>query len=191
MRSRTIRAALRVAFFSSVLSSIPLLAAESNFDPDTGLRIHHYTDPVPDSVPGGVTLSTDDVASLIASTSVVLLDVLSINNVRYDELDGTWPEFPPRQHIKNSLWLPNVGYGKPSSDMLQYLLKQTAKATNNNREHPILVYCISDCWMGWNAVQHLAKAGYENLYWFPEGTDGWIEAGLPLVDAEPVPVDLE
>lgn len=182
-------AALLACLVCSVASAIA--KADSNFDPDTGLRIHHYTDPVPDTVPGGIVLDTSAVVALLNREPVVLLDVISINDVRYDELDGSWPNPPAREHIEGSLWLPNVGYGKPSDDMLQYLLKQTEAATNNNKDHAVLVYCVSDCWMGWNAVQHLAGAGYRRVYWYPDGTDGWQASGFSLVAAEPTPVDVE
>ena len=45
------------------------MAQESYFDPDTGLRIHHYTDPVPDYVPGGTVLDTAGVKDLIDSVA--------------------------------------------------------------------------------------------------------------------------
>ena len=102
---------LKAAACAAVFISVRVFAATDFFDPASGLRIHHYTDPVPDSVPGGVTLNTAELAVLIKQESVILIDVLSINDVRYDELDGSWPDYPARENIPGSLWLPNVGYG--------------------------------------------------------------------------------
>lgn len=186
-----LRTAAIAAVFCSVGVPMGLLQADTNFDPDTGLRIHHYTDPVPESVPGGVTIDTAQAKALVDRGDVILLDVISINDVRYDELDGSWPDFPVRKNIAGSLWLPNVGYGKPAPDMLRYLLDTVAEATDSQVEHPIMVYCISDCWMGWNAVQHLANAGYRTVFWYPEGTDGWVASGFPVVLSEPVPVEVD
>ena len=89
------------------------------------------------------------------------------------------------------MWLPNVGYGRPSPDMLKYFLDTVSEATGGDKEYPVLIYCVSDCWMGWNAVQHLARGGYMNVYWSPRGTDGSIEAGYPLELTEPTPVDVD
>ena len=75
------------------------MAQESYFDPDTGLRVHHYTDPVPNYVPGGTVLDTAGVKDLINSGRVALIDVLSISGVRYDELDGSWSDYKPRYNI--------------------------------------------------------------------------------------------
>ena len=44
--------------------------------------------------------------------------------------------------------------------------------------------------MSWNAAKRAISYGYSNVHWYPEGTDGWAEAGLPLAGAEPVPVAL-
>ena len=115
------------------------IAQSSYFDPDTGLRIHNYTDPVPDHVPGGTVLDTAGVKDLIDSGRVVLIDVLSISGVRYDELDGSWSDYKPRYNIPGSIWLPNVGFGRPSSDMLKYFLHATSEATNVERDYPILI----------------------------------------------------
>jgi len=180
-------AACAAVFYSTIA-----LAADDAFDPETGLRIHHYTDPVPTTVPGGVTLDTAGVVDLLQSTpDLVLLDVLSINDVRYDELDGSWPDAPPRDNIPGSLWLPNVGYGRPAEDMRTYLLETMTEAVSGDLSKPILVYCIADCWMGWNAVQHLANADFKTVYWYPDGTDGWAAANLPLEVSEPVPVNVD
>ena len=55
---------------------------------------------------------------------------------------------------------------------------------------PLLFYCLKDCWMSWNAAKRAIALGYRHVYWFPEGTDGWTEAGGTLqagAPAEPVP----
>ena len=166
-------------------------ATERNFDPENGLRIHHYTEPVPDTVPGGIVVDTEGVRKLIDKTDAILIDVLSISGVRYDELDGSWPDHEPRYNIPGSSWLPNVGYGRPSADMLKYFLDAVAEATAGEKSRPVLIYCISDCWMGWNAVQHLSRAGYTRVYWSPTGTDGWSAMGYELELTEPTPVNVD
>ncbi len=42
--------------------------------------------------------------------------------------------------------------------------------------------------MSWNAAKRALALGYQNVAWYPDGTDGWHEAGLPLQDAgKPIP----
>ncbi len=41
--------------------------------------------------------------------------------------------------------------------------------------------------MSWNAAKRALALGYRNVAWFPDGSDGWQDAGLPLADAQPAP----
>ena len=40
---------------------------------------------------------------------------------------------------------------------------------------------------GWNAAKRVLSMGHTNVAWYPEGTDGWTDALLPVVDAQPAP----
>jgi rhodanese-related sulfurtransferase len=41
--------------------------------------------------------------------------------------------------------------------------------------------------MSWNAAKRAVAWGYNGVAWYPEGTDGWQEVGLPLVEGKPAP----
>ena len=41
--------------------------------------------------------------------------------------------------------------------------------------------------MSWNAAKRALAAGYRNVMWFRDGTDGWQELGYPLVDVSKEP----
>jgi rhodanese-related sulfurtransferase len=41
--------------------------------------------------------------------------------------------------------------------------------------------------MSWNAAKRALTYGYSNISWYPLGSDGWEQAGLPLVEAKPEP----
>jgi rhodanese-related sulfurtransferase len=40
--------------------------------------------------------------------------------------------------------------------------------------------------MSWNAAKRAIGLGYRNVIWYPDGTDGWAAAGLPLERREPL-----
>jgi PQQ-dependent catabolism-associated CXXCW motif protein len=42
-----------------------------------------------------------------------------------------------------------------------------------------------ECWMSWNAAKRAVALGYARVHWYPDGTDGWAAAGLPLAEARP------
>jgi hypothetical protein len=41
--------------------------------------------------------------------------------------------------------------------------------------------------MSWNAAKRALALGYRSVHWYPDGTDGWGEAGFLLERVEPAP----
>ncbi len=161
---------------------------EASFDPTTGYRVAHYRAAVPETVPGGTRANLDKVDQLIKD-SAVLLDVMPSEGAGADPATGQWRLSRPHQTIPGATWLPDVGRGKLTARFDSYLKSNVETLTKGDKAKPIIIFCQSDCWMSWNAVQRLAGLGYSSLYWFPEGTDGWVEWGdRKLAPAEPVPM---
>ena len=161
---------------------------EAAFDPATGYRIAHYRAAVPETVPGGTRVDLDKLDELIKG-SAVLLDVMPSEGAGVDPATGKWRLSRPHQTISGATWLPDVGRGKLTAVFESYLKSNVETLTKGDKAKPIIIFCQSDCWMSWNAVQRLAGLGYTKLYWFPEGTDGWVEWGdRKLAQAEPVPM---
>jgi PQQ-dependent catabolism-associated CXXCW motif protein len=105
-----------------------------------------------------------------------------------DGLAAAWLPNEPRLGIPGSVWLPNVGYGRLEPHIDAYFRANLERITGGDRTRCLLFYCKADCWMSWNAVRRAASYRYACLYWYRDGTDGWSAAGLPLEEAEPVPL---
>lgn len=158
------------------------------FDSVTGYRIAHYRAAVPETVPGGTRIDLDKTDALIKD-GAVLLDVMPSEGAGADPVTGQWRLSRPHQTIPGATWLPDVGRGKLTPVFEAYLKANLEALTKNDNAKAVIIFCQSDCWMAWNAVQRIAALGYSSLYWFPEGTDGWVEWGdRKLVPASPVPV---
>lgn len=192
-------AGLASALLAAALAAAPLMAETTEehrakrpdlFHPETGLRIARQRAPTPDDVPGAERVSAAETRAL-AEGGAVLLDVGGAAQSRYDDLDGTWLVPEPHPSLPNAVWLPETGRGTLSFTMARYLSDTVARLTGADLGHPIVVFCIADCWMSWNAAQHLGMLGYREVYWFAEGVDGWREEGWPLPVVDPVPVDLD
>ena len=163
-------------------------AGDDSFDPATGFRIAHYRAAVPDSVPGGTRIKLEQLDALVKA-GAVLLDVMPSEGAGANAETGAWQLSRAHQSIPGSTWLPDVGRGKITPQFESYLASNLETLTKGNKTKAVIVFCQSDCWMAWNAVQRAAKLGYTALYWFPEGTDGWVEWGdRKLTPATPVPV---
>lgn len=155
-----------------------------------GLRDHDYRTPPPPTVAEAVTIDTADLQQLmhLHGPSLVLLDVMAVpKRPASEQTPSAWIPSKVRQHIPGSVWLPNVGYANLPPEMEQFFQQHLQRLTDGDPQRPIVMYCIADCWMSWNAIRRAARYGYTQLYWYRDGTDGWKSAGLSLVDAEPVP----
>lgn len=173
-----------------VVPASGLSVGELEYIGPNGYRMSHYRAPTPASVPGARTLTTQALLTLIEEKAAVLIDVQAVT-VRPDverEFGISWLPNKTRYHIPNSTWLPNVGYGDLGPKIDLYFRGQLNRLTGGDPDQTIVFYCIVDCWMSWNAAQRASRYGYTEVYWYPEGSDGWAEHGLPLTEATPIPL---
>ena len=184
---------LAAVLLMAAASSIQPLADQHypHLDPKTGYRMGHYRAPTPASVPGATRLDRQALQRKIAENDVLLIDVIAHVGAGYDPITGDWFVQEPRQNIPSSVWLADVGGGHLTPVMARYFEENLEKLTRGDRDRAIVIYCQADCWMGWNAVKRAVGWGYKSVYWYPEGTDDWSAAGLPLEAATPVPVTIE
>ncbi len=183
---------LRILLFLPLLlipPSTSAIAEENALFSPQGYRIADYRSPLPVAPPAGQRIDTRGLQRLLDEADPVLIDVLAIT-LRAESADFglAWLPATQRQNLPGSLWLPNVGYGRLEPCMRDWFEQNLRRLTGGDVERPLVFYCITDCWMSWNAVKRAASLGYRNLYWYPEGSDGWGEAGLPLAQGEPQPL---
>ena len=152
-----------------------------------GYRMDDYRTPTPETVAGGVVLDTDAAYELWKSGSAVWIDVLPAPRRPANlPISALWMPVP-HHDIPDSLWLPDIGRGALSPELETYFRDHLEAATRGQRDTAIVFYCLVDCWMSWNAAKRAASWGYTRVYWYPDGTDGWEAAKLPLAETEPVP----
>ncbi len=166
---------------------------EPFYDAATGYRIEHYRAATPNDVPGGTKIEIDDIDRLTVNEPdpgkrSLLVDVMPSTGAGYDPETGEWRLTKRHGHIPGSTWLPDVGRGQISAELDTFFRSNLAQLTGGNFDKPLIIYCQSDCWMGWNAVQRAAGYGYSKIYWYPDGIDGWRDWEREFVPAEAVPV---
>ena len=160
--------------------------AHAVFDPSTGYRIARYRAPVRDTPPGGKRIWVDELERIVAENSAILIDVMPSTGPGPNPKTGDWRMTKNRENIPGSVWLPDVGDGKIDGRMIAYFRDNLARLTQGDPSRKIVVYCQADCWMSWNAVKRAASFGYTNLFWYPEGTDGWRDWVGTFAPATPV-----
>jgi PQQ-dependent catabolism-associated CXXCW motif protein len=175
--------AVRIALAMVLLAIADARAAEV-IEPD-GYRLEDYRAPTPATLRGATVIGTQEAEKNWRSRSASFIDVLPRPPRPRKLPEGTLWRDKPRADIPDSIWLPDTGYGELAPSMADYFAKGLEKATGGNRARLIVLYCLADCWMSWNAARRALALGYPNVAWYPEGTDGWLAAGLPLKDATP------
>ena len=170
------------------ISLVPLCGFAQEAEPED-YRMDHYRGPVPETLSGGTVVDSEEAYELWKSGKVAFIDVLP-RPPKPKKLpeDTIWRE-KPRHSIPGAIWLPNVGYGALAEITHDYFRRGLETATGGDIDHPILIFCLEECWMSWNAAKRALEYGYTNVYWLPEGTDGWTFFDFPteVIEAEPEP----
>jgi PQQ-dependent catabolism-associated CXXCW motif protein len=152
-----------------------------------GYRVDDYRAPVPASLLGATAIDTAGAEALWREHRALFVDVLPTPR-RPEKLpaDALWMPLPHRD-IPGSLWLPEVGRGALSPTLDAYFRDGLEGITKGDKAAPLVIYCLADCWMSWNAAKRALSYGYTRLYWYRDGTTGWEGAALPTEEAKPAP----
>jgi PQQ-dependent catabolism-associated CXXCW motif protein len=177
--------AVRFALVAMIVTAAESAAAGVP-EPD-GYRLENYRSPTPTTLRGVRVVGTDEAEKIWRSHSASFVDVLPRPPRPRDLPEGTLWRDKPRANIPGSIWLPDTGYGELAPSMAGYFSSGLDKATDGDHARVLVLYCLADCWMSWNAAKRALSLGYSNVAWYPEGTDGWLAAGLPLQLSSPEP----
>jgi PQQ-dependent catabolism-associated CXXCW motif protein len=161
-------------------------AGEHVTEPDD-YRTENYRSPVPATLKGARVLTTLEVESLWRAGGAAFIDVLPRPPKPPNLPAGTVWHDKPRFNIPGSIWLPDTGYGTLAPSTEAYLRDGLTQASGGNPAKPLVFYCLADCWMSWNAAKRALTYGYSNVAWYPDGTEAWHAANLPVVEAQPEP----
>lgn len=150
----------------------------------SGYRMEDYRGPTPATLAGARVVTTAE-ASELWKAGAAFVDVLPHAPRPANLPPGTIWRDKPRMDIPGSIWLPDTGYGALAATTEEYLRKGLEHITKGDQAKWVVVYCLADCWMSWNAAKRALTMGYRSVAWYPEGTDGWQASGLPLQQARP------
>jgi sulfur-oxidizing protein SoxY len=141
--------------------------------------------PTPATLSGGTVIRASDLAALLKTDRVVVVDVSSSAS-RPEKLapQAVWMP-PPHAAIPGSLWLAGVGNGTLDAATDGFYRRRLDEATANDMRRPLAFYCHERCWLSWNAAKRAIRYGYQRVYWFPDGIEGWKAAGFSTAVTQP------
>jgi PQQ-dependent catabolism-associated CXXCW motif protein len=151
----------------------------------TGYWTGPVNDPVPTTIQGGKVIQTPALAALLKSTHAVVVDVSDAPH-RPENLPATTTWLPlPHPGIPGAIWIPGAGLGAPPAEVEQFYRQRLARATGNDLNRTLVLYCHQKCWLSWNGAKRAIEYGYRNVYWYPDGIEGWKKAKLPTQALKP------
>lgn len=162
----------------------PVVALAQAPEP-SGFRMDDYRAPVPATLAGATVVGPEEAHALWEAGETAFIDVLPQAPKPANLPQGTIWRDKPRDSIPGATWLPNVGYGAIAEVTDAYFRDGLAAATGGDLSHPVLFFCLENCWMSWNAARRALGYGYRAVYWLPEGTDGWTLFDYPTERVTP------
>jgi PQQ-dependent catabolism-associated CXXCW motif protein len=166
--------------------ALALTAATPPGEP-AGFWTGPVNDPVPATLTGGKVIHTHELAALLKrrGAQAVVVDVSNAPR-RPDNLPSTTAWLPvPHPALPGAIWIPGAGSGAPPPSMDEFFRQRLAAATGNDMRRPLILYCHEKCWLSWNGAKRAIQYGYHDVYWFPEGIEGWRKAKLPTTIVQP------
>lgn len=183
MWRRGSRVAHHAAYFlAGMLLTAPSAIAADAPEPET-----YWTGPMRGDVPAtlarGHVINTQALAELIAGGGALLIDVAERPHRPAGLPPDTLWKPAPHRDIAGSVWLPGVGAGAPEPALAQAFEARLAALAKGDFDRALVIYCHARCWGSWNAAKRAISFGYREVYWYPDGVEGWQEAGHDLAIA--------
>jgi len=182
-----LRAVGGIAFAALALAGSAARGEDQATPEPENYRNEDYRAPTPRTLQGAQVITTAEAQALWRAGTAAFVDVMPHVPRPANLPAGTLWREKPRLNIPGSIWLADTGYGELSAGTEGYLKAGLEQITGGDRGKLLVFYCQRDCWMSWNAAKRAVALGYAAVAWYPDGSDGWQDAGLPLSESIPAP----
>ncbi|MBV8912790.1 MAG: hypothetical protein JOZ05_07100 [Acetobacteraceae bacterium] len=145
--------------------------ADSHIPSDGRLRdLDQLNAPTPMTVPGGKTLLTEDLQTLIPDEHPLLLTTAAAN-----------PTIP------GATLLPITFGGSLNGEWQARLASELNELTGGDRHKPIVTFAATiNRWHARNLALRVIALGYDRVYWYRGGVEAWSSHGLPMAPVAPL-----
>ena len=177
----------RLFFLCFMVASVmapPSFAVEE----PAGFRTEHYRAPTPQTVAGVAAISVQEAKKIHDQGDAIFVDTYE-TRVQWLADFKEWAIGEGHESLPGAFWLPGTGVHPLKPMMEKFLRDSLVEITQGDKNRKLVVFCRSDCWLGWNVAKKAISFGYANVLWMRDGTDGWAQAGFPMVAGAPYPLE--
>jgi PQQ-dependent catabolism-associated CXXCW motif protein len=129
----------------------------------------------PEKTPTAPEIHTDELMQLL--NDFILIDVSDLSARPGALSRAAVPAAPPHQDITGSVWMPGVGAAVLDTQQNDSFLEGLETLTNDDPGQPIVFYGHAKGQDSLRAAMRAVGLGYRSVYWYPDGVEGWRNAG--------------
>jgi PQQ-dependent catabolism-associated CXXCW motif protein len=126
----------------------------------------------PGSLRGGTVVQTEAVAELRDRAHPIFLDAGEADRKLAEDAKDAL-RIQEHLSIRGAIWLPGAGSGTDDTTFKRAFEERILALTGARFDQPIIVFCHPRCWDGWNGAKRLVSLGYRQVFWYPQGVEGW------------------
>ena len=120
-------------------------------------------------------IHTDELMQLL--NDFILIDVSDLSARPSALSPAAVAAASPHQGIAGSVWMPGVGAAVLDARENDSFLERLETLTNDDPGQPIVFYGHAKGQDSLIAAKRAVSLGYRSVYWYPEGIEGWRNAG--------------
>jgi PQQ-dependent catabolism-associated CXXCW motif protein len=174
-----------IAYLAALAFAILASAALAGVPEPQGYWMGPMHSEVPATLSGAGVIHTPALAELVREGRAVLIDAASVPRKPENLAPEVIWKPVPHENIPGSFWIPGIGEGNIEKNIEVYFRERLSALTGNDLDRPVIFFCHLQCWASWNAAKRAISYGYRKISWYPDGAEGWRDAGHAVAAAEP------
>jgi PQQ-dependent catabolism-associated CXXCW motif protein len=182
MRPRTSKTALRLAIVTYLCAAG---AASAGVPEPQSYWTGQMHSEVPATLSGARVIHAQELAGILSEGKAILIDAAAAPRRPENLAPGAIWKPVPHNDIAGSIWMPEMGSGTLTPEEESFYRERLNALAGSDLDRPLVFYCHPQCWGSWNAAKRALTFGFRNVAWFPDGAEGWQDAGHALVAVEP------
>jgi PQQ-dependent catabolism-associated CXXCW motif protein len=136
---------------------------------EAGYRTARYRGPIGADPAPATCIALSAALTLEPGIDAIFIDVMPTAGGVRDPVIGGWTLAHSHRTIAGALWFAEVGRAPVDAQLWTAFVSHLCGIRREAPERPIVVFCLTDCWMSGNTARRLASQGVGNVLRLAEG----------------------